>query len=110
MTTSLSSSAHTPGPWQYECTIDEPFNSDGVAYRVFADEERFVAEVFICRSDEEATANARLIAAAPDLLEYCKSLRADCHEMAEDHSVGANWDWSLTERNLDQVIAKAEGR
>ena len=60
-------------------------------------------------SDETIAANARLMSVAPELLEYCKMLLEDCKAMAEDHSVGGDWDWSLTERNLCEVIGKAEG-
>jgi hypothetical protein len=55
-------------------------------------------------------ANAQLMAAAPELLAYCKLLLQDVSHMAADAGAGATWDWVLTERNLKNLIAQAEGR
>ena len=63
-------SKHTPGPWTFDnelefiCTDTPPYG------------EWDVAKVNIVRA--EAKANARLIAAAPDLLETVKRLREMC--------------------------------
>jgi hypothetical protein len=67
-----------------------------------------VADVFFRDTAEESVANARLIAAAPELLEACEMLLEDVVAMAEDPEAGRHWDWSLTERNLRNVIAKAK--
>lgn len=56
----------------------------------------------------QAEANGRLIAAAPELLEYCKMLLDDVTRMAVDPEVGIGWDWKLTETNLRKAVAKAE--
>jgi hypothetical protein len=61
-------------------------------------------------NNEQAKANAHLIAAAPELLEYCKMLQEDCETMVEDPTYGEAWDWDLTARNLRNVIANAEGK
>ncbi len=54
-------SKHTPGPWK----VGLPSIPD-----VFADDNRLIAECYSPRiSMKERQANARLIAAAPDLLE-----------------------------------------
>ena len=57
---------HTPGPWRHEwrepdCTV-------------WAGEDEHVASIYGDGSVENATANARLIAAAPDLLEALKEV------------------------------------
>lgn len=65
---SVHSIAHTPGPWE----VTGP-SSNGKCLRIFADE--YVG--IIGGSDQSIRtiqANADLIAAAPDLLEACKSL------------------------------------
>lgn len=54
---------HTPGPWQ---TSKLGPSSDG-SQREMISNGRFIAEV--ATSDEQQQANARLIAAAPELLE-----------------------------------------
>jgi hypothetical protein len=78
-------SAHTPGPWEHT-TGDTTVYADGV----------FVAETIPSQpwADDvpklEAEANARLIAAAPDLLELVQSMV----KKIDDHPIGldeANW-------------------
>ncbi len=100
--TSLATpSAHTPGPWTLN--REEVYGENG---------RTIVAEAFDEHDDWRA--NARLIAAAPELLEHLHSIV----EMA--HSVSANWesgDLAFAVRNLERIataaetaIAKAEGR
>ena len=64
------SEQHTPGPWTFDNGI-EFICTDTPPYGEWA-----VARVNIVRA--EAKANARLIAAAPDLLETVKRLREMC--------------------------------
>lgn len=65
---------HTPGPWQaYNRVGNRIFNQ----WRVYSD--CLNQPCAICKMDESLTgdqevANARLIAAAPDLLEACKAI------------------------------------
>lgn len=65
------SAKHTPGPWS---TASDPCHFDSQTTVVAANGAR-VAEVTGSAFDE-AEANARLIAAAPDLLEACKAFVA----------------------------------
>ncbi len=60
--------AHTPGPWS---TRYEHF-----AYTVFAEDQPGGIAIVACYPAEEEEADARLIAAAPDLLEALKAIRA----------------------------------
>jgi len=53
---------HTAGPWKSEF--------DG--YEVFAKRKEFCCVVMVMQEHHEYKANARLIAAAPELLEACK--------------------------------------
>lgn len=86
----------TPGPW----TVSEYTNYDG--WSVFADVIGCVAErwpAYTMSEDQktEAHANARLIAAAPELYEALKSAR----EFIEDQQLPDS-EWS---RVLDIVVA-----
>ncbi len=82
-------SAGTPGPWAYQ------ERSDSYTHIVRGPNNRF-----ICQLDQttsaEIEANARLIAAAPDLLEALKRLDQHGHTQA-------TWDFAL------RAMAKANG-
>jgi hypothetical protein len=94
-------SAHTPGPWKF-------FEVDG-AYRVNPEAGGYVVAVLDCLApfSPEAEANARLISAAPDLLETLKGI------MAQVDGFVSNWD-ELPEgcaaiESAHAAIAKAQG-
>lgn len=75
------SAKHTPGPWSY------PRYPNGVSTLVYAaaggKPEAFpVASATYGVPDEEREANARLIAAAPDLLETLKGIVENAHQAA----------------------------
>ena len=81
---------HTPGPWyKTEGLISD---SNGVHIATACD-TRY----------ENAEANARLIAAAPDLLEALKGINKRLHNMMGDIEL------RQMERIAQQAIAKAEG-
>jgi len=87
---------HTPGPWSNERIWDTP------ASRIHARVDGIpmaLAEVFTMRNAGEKEANARLIAAAPDLLAACKAALG-----AFERADAINWD------DLQRAIDKAEGR
>ena len=73
----MSSKQHTPGPW----TIVSTFNAsdcDGKLLCSIEGADLYLAEVWgDIGSKEEAEANARLIAAAPDLVAACKMWLAE---------------------------------
>jgi hypothetical protein len=89
---------HTPGPWLRIGTTVYALMHDGWKRGVEQFKNRFTVQVQRDRecSEEEAEANARLIAAAPDLLEALESLlsrdeRNTCqHE--ETHRGGTIWE------------------
>jgi hypothetical protein len=106
--------AHTPGPWDWGPHSDELVGR----YEVNAGEGRQRAHICECHSnrqqtrkvaDEEAAANARLIAAAPELLEALQSL-IDLSDDGSLHIEGsiATEDPVITAARA--AIAKAEGR
>ena len=84
---------HTPGQWQVEQWVEN------VCFQVWGN-GMFICE---CRSEDDGTqarANARLIEAAPDLLQLCKDLEAEYRSYGQfSHALG----------RLRTVIAKAEG-
>jgi len=86
--------SHTPGPW-------EVFESHTGIYILDSAEQAAVCKLEWCL---EAEANARLIAAAPELLDALKRL---CSKFGVDDS-GTPRDWTEW-REARAVIAKAEG-
>ena len=94
---------HTPGPWEFSTHYDHPKD-----YAITAPDGQTVAialRVFERNSmdgwtplDKKTEANARLIAAAPDLLAACKNIQD-------------NFDKNLTEpmRIINEAVVKAEG-
>jgi len=101
-------SAHTPGPWAiYDerrvfarglvCECRVPLENDP------EDDEWDSPEV--AAAEAEAAANARLIAAAPDLLAACRAMAACCGP-AETW----NGETNAALRMIEAAVAKAEGR
>jgi hypothetical protein len=84
---------HTPGPWRYQ------ENSDAYTHIV-----RAGTDDYICGcgqgSDGTCEANARLIAAAPELLEALEEFVA---------SRGASTDFARAYVKAEAVIRKAKG-
>ena len=98
-------SKHTPGPWEYltETTYagDYPY---GVGHKVKMGNELLTISCHGYGADEffeEAAANARLIAAAPDLLKACKEFvrKCECGEARSRRSYA----------EMKAAIEKAEG-
>jgi hypothetical protein len=95
---------HTPGPWK----IEPCFNAgEKIAYAIESDggenPPAYIADVMISAhypKEEVATANARLIAAAPELLEACKMAILSC----DDPEYFEKWSMKMR-----AAIAKATG-
>ena len=116
--------AHTPGPWRFAHRetlgrgySTEVFDSEGQTIATMA--WHAVPTEYGTTTDREE--NARLIAAAPDLLEALKSLRAklaalespliDVCAVAALH--GFDWtagNWVRELESADAAIDKAEGK
>jgi hypothetical protein len=99
---------HSPGPWQAEAPPAEAYLDPDIA---LSEEVRFwivdegrasevLAEVTLTMHGNEE-ANARLIAAAPDLLEACKAAFVALPMTRHNEPINAA---------LKAAIAKAEGR
>ncbi len=112
-------SLHTPGPWE---VMPEEDNRDYIRIRGTVLGEKFKianvcaessAEHWTARDAEAARANARLIAAAPELLEALKEMAeyyGGAHE--DDCPQDDTCDCGLKPFNdrVNLAIAKAEGR
>lgn len=114
----LKPAAHTPGPW----TVGGRSlpSTHAVPVRVNGENLAWVCglDSALRFSQGETAANARLIAAAPDLLEALKNAREDLSELAQlvqSGSFDAAEDWieanaAQINVTLSRVIANAEGR
>lgn len=107
----MSEVKHTPGPW-----VDQPSKyRDGVlVVRANAPGGRILAEFGSEDEplDEIDQANARLIAAAPELLETLKILRNTVGDLRNGFSKSvdcARWVEQF-QAAADRAISKAEGR
>ena len=93
---------HTPGPWKVKRVKETHGHNAGRTYQyIIADDPTdYIAEIFPCRTPLISHGNARLIAAAPDLLEACIAVRAFDNN-------GPSWHQAM--RKIDLAIAKATG-
>ena len=97
---------HTPGPWDY--TLADETSSGGVYGN-----EKCVCDIipkelqvaYDCEEVEIANANARLIAAAPELLEQCKLFEKCLTYLINSGDSGAD----LERDKLREVLAKVDG-
>jgi hypothetical protein len=109
--------SHTPGPWQVYA--DTPSIEPNWHIVTNASRMRVLANVHIEPGNEVDAANARLIAAAPELLEACQAIFA-CIEsgmLVRSTANDFDSDWAIRQlplvrslAKLNEAIAKAEGR
>jgi hypothetical protein len=96
---------HTPGPWRAEGYKDLIVNgSDGVTLACCPGDTRKEGGI------DEAIANARLIAASPDLLESCAELVRVLDALGEANVLG---EWPVVRETITPIraaIAKAQGQ
>lgn len=101
---------HTPGPWKrLNIGIDKPGT-------LIVPQESNVADGYIAscnyvRSIDETTSNARLIAAAPELLEACQAM-IEWDDREKDHSNTFDERMAQCSRAFDlarAAISKATG-
>jgi len=98
----MTTEAHTEGPWHFDGPPDNHIVWSGPVNRI----------CFMAHSNgvnpERDTANARLISAAPDLLEVLKDLfeRGEVHMLLAGNPAAC----MALEEKARAAIAKAEGR
>ena len=102
---------HTPGPWKLE-TREEHLRAFPIASIardaafIIGTETHILAEIPAEDPDEEIAANARLMAAAPDLLDALRGL----HKWAGYRIGNGRHDVPADlHRKMTEAIAKAEG-
>lgn len=91
-------SGHTPGPWDYREAYD---NGEPCGYVVQKGPAFAIADV------PQGEDDARLIAAAPDLLAACERALQHIEEYDESSRGG---DYREATRTLRAAIAKAKGK
>lgn len=91
---------HTPGPWNSiaygKTTKGEIIIAGGKEF------SNLLAEVYKQKNEDSQEANARLIAAAPELLEALKSLYENCSMIHNQWGEGAN------QKQADEAIRKGK--
>src|SRR5690606_3860687 len=104
-------SKHTPGPWKLKHVKNGHHIFMGQATRTpwhYPSHCKIEYEHDVWPEDgeqyEEAEANARLIAAAPELLGVCKSALSFIEALRNNGTINRTWSG---EERLRQIIAKA---
>lgn len=98
-------SAPTPAPWW----ITRRKNKVGQRLQPSITAGVYQIAVMSCVSSSEGEANARLIAAAPELLDVLRRVVAECApDRGEKLRADRVWNELLAE--AEAVVAKAEGR
>jgi hypothetical protein len=112
----MSTPNHTPGPWRI---IDSIEQSKATIVGADFPAMGFVADVNLCRNNDkeevDGAANARLIAAAPELLEALKHALAVCEAETELRGENDTDDYEggaagPVAEMIRDAITKAEGR
>jgi hypothetical protein len=116
----MSEAKHTPGPWEFRiyargCTIVSTHDEPGISVRAALKGVSVLVDAMV-RDDQsnahEVSPDARLIAAAPDLLEACEamfSIRADCFVTGETSPrLGCVCKMCQSARLAASAIAKAK--
>jgi hypothetical protein len=100
----MSKHAHTPGPWDY---YDMAAYGIAICKGCIGGQNVGHAHMYVGLTAEETTANARLMAAAPDMLEALREARAAAAELCTEQHY-KNRVLAVMAR-IDAAIAKAEG-
>ncbi len=99
---------HSPGPWSSGYNTYTNEQAGRIERRFWlADAELRIVPMDTCMG-ESAEANARLIAAAPDLLEACEKVAAYCHNI--EHSEDEYCNERIVAKMVAAAIAKATGQ
>lgn len=103
MTSSIPNAGFTPGPWQWVGDdeieqVEHPFTSVAEVVRVPKDHDR-----------AQQDANARLIAAAPELYEAVSELTDAMHRYEMDVDADAPAEHREMMRKAHAALAKARG-
>lgn len=103
---------HTPGPWQAHGWGDAEVEIVGPNDRVICELAQEYDDHSGAGTNAAIEDDARLIAAAPDLLAACEAVANDCERILDGDDFSGMSDADLFRAFLDTlrpVIAKAEG-
>jgi len=106
----MSEQKHTPGPWKANLYLGGAYAID----RIAPNGDRLATVATVCGA-LETKANARLIAAAPDLLEACRNAERTIRRLCQMYNEEVDHiDEYLesSDKNIKPIrkaIAKAEG-
>jgi hypothetical protein len=100
---------HTPGPWAHETALNMGYDTPVPYEKITCPQGGYLAKAVNNGrvSDEETKANARLIAAAPELLEALELITEQYLQICEDNHV---MGWPGCVRHAQDIIAKARGK
>jgi hypothetical protein len=105
---------HTPGPWKLDC-FKHDFQIEAIGVRILrshASDEDVDYRMKTSETGQQELANARLIAAAPDLLAVCEELLPALENAEADvdiwHALTAGSGIATLNR-FREAIAKARG-
>tara|TARA_R100001086_G_scaffold200856_1_gene117069 strand:+ start:12885 stop:13190 length:306 start_codon:yes stop_codon:yes gene_type:complete len=93
---------HTPGPWEYKWLHGHRVVKDRI------DEDEAYNDLIARVSGSEA--NARLIAAAPEMLKECKYALEFLNDWAKANQCAHDQGYQNFKFRLERAISKAEGR
>ena len=104
------SAQHTPGPWHFSASLGKPTNHAVYERRALRTVVNLAPEFGL----RESEANARLIAAAPDLLAALAGCAAALKEAGKDFAVANRHAarpnlYELHEQTARAAIARAKG-
>jgi len=97
--TLLAEASHTPGPWVVDGLTVESVSGGNICL------------LNLARQKSATNANARLVAAAPDLLAACRAswdLGHKIYHNANAHE--ADLDWRMVRKLLQTAFDKVEGK
>jgi hypothetical protein len=103
ITTKEKHATHTPGPWVVGSNVTAGNKLEGCS--IFAEKIKDQIGWMRFDLDEENHANARLIAAAPELLEQCREFEKCLTHLINSGDSGAD----LERDKLREVLAKVDG-
>ena len=99
---------YTKGNWEYEPTITKDKNGNPLYYLVCLNSQHFVnvmVNKYLNINIDEAKANAKLIAAAPDLLEAC-NIAKELIETRNKINL-SDTTWNSVHKKLAEAYKKA---
>ena len=96
---------HTQGPWTVETILDQDGDGSSCFPSYGRSREDYILMNPIPTDDDEIAANARLIAAAPELYEQCKLFERVITELMMQGETGGYEELE----KLREILAKVDG-